>query len=146
MFQWKWGEGISSLRKWAGWMAAIVRLEEFGCGLEQSKLVGRLFQNGDASAGDVPLIGKILVRGKEKIELSFGEGEEFAVLDALPTHLLRGAAVMSGERLVERPWHTLIEKNSHAARPRIAARDCSSIRTAISRVTVGKHPRNSSIV
>jgi len=112
-------------------------------GHETAELVRGQFQNGDAATGEVLLVAEVLVRGQEEVEVLPGKIQQLTILDAFPTQLLRGAAFMAGEPPVQRPWHALVEEDRHAAGWSTAACEWSSMRTAISRVTVGKHSMNS---
>jgi len=71
--------------------------------------------------------------------------EEAAIFDAAPAVLLGSGTVVAGQQPVHRPRHTLIPQDSHAATGSSkASSERSKIRRAISRVTDGKHSRNSS--
>jgi|GEM_PF-2469883 len=52
--------------------------------------------------------------------------------------------VLIGKGFVHRPRHTLIQEDVHAAAVSNADSDWSRMRRAVSRVTEGKHSRNSS--
>ena len=116
-----------------------------GGGLNAAEFVGGKFQDGDAPAREVLLIADVLVGGDEQVELGFGQAQQVAVLDAAPASLLGRRSFMAGEQLVHRPGDALVQKDSHAAAGESSARsERSRMRQAISRVTLGKHSRNSS--
>src|SRR5215213_1545911 len=113
---------------------------------EPAQFVRGKLQDCDPTSREILLISKVLIRGEEQIEAVLRQLEQLSILDALPAHLLSGPTYVRGKVRVQRPRHAFVEKNSHAAKCSRASRDCSSIRRAMERVTVGKHCRNSSSV
>jgi hypothetical protein len=122
-------------------------LDERRSSLDASKVVGGKLQNRKTTTLKVLLVTQILVRRDEQVELALGQPEQVAVPDAAPTALLRRRALATRKKSVHRPWYAFIQQNSHAAEERSSAdSELSRTRRAISRVTDGKHSRNSSSV
>ena len=59
------------------------------------------------------LVGEALIGGDEQIELAFSECEQFAVLYAFPTDLLRGVALMTGKQFTQRRRDAFVEQYLH---------------------------------
>ena len=105
------------------------------------------FKNGDLPSREILLIAHVLIRRDEYVEFSFCTTKEVSILEASPAAPLRRLASMSGEELVHGPWNALVQKDFHdIAGANSANSDVSKTRRANSRVTDGKHSRNSSRV
>jgi hypothetical protein len=74
-----------------------------------------------------------------------GSAQQLPICDSTPTPVLRSYALVARKNLIQRPGHALVQKNLHAGASR-ALSERSKTRQAISRVTDGKHSRNSSSV
>ena len=85
-----------------------------GNGFDCTELVGREFENRDLAIAKILLIDEALVGGDEQIELAFSECEQFAVLYAFLTHLLRGVALMTGKQFAQRRRDEFVEQYLHA--------------------------------
>jgi hypothetical protein len=85
-----------------------------GNGFDCTELVGREFDNRDLATAKILLAGEALVGGDEQIELAFSKCEQFAVLYAFPTHLLRGVALMTGKQFAQRRRDAFVEQYLHA--------------------------------
>jgi hypothetical protein len=93
------------------------------------------------------LILDILVRGYEEVEFPFGKAKQIAIGNTAPPSPLRRLTLMIRKEFMQRPRDTFVEEDFQAAVGETnAASDRSRTRRAISRVTDGKHSRNSSSV
>jgi hypothetical protein len=90
------------------------------------------------------LISNVLIRGDKKLKTFFGEAEQLSICNAAPATLLRCFAFVFNEQHVDGPGDALVQKNSHTVGDSKADSDRSKTRQAITRVTDGKHSRNSS--
>lgn len=78
-----------------------------------TQFIGRELKNRSPVATQVLLIFQALIGRNKQIELVLGERQEFAVLQALPAHLLRGSTRVISEQLVQRPRQALIKQDIH---------------------------------
>ena len=96
---------------------------------------------------EVLLITDILIGRDKKVEMSFCQPQEFTVLDAFPTAIARGNALVFIKDVAHWYWKTFVQQDSHPYDlDNNAVSDLSNTRQAISRVTDGKQTRNSSSV
>jgi hypothetical protein len=120
-------------------------LNEIGGRHDSSQVIGGNFEDGDPPISEVLLVADILIAGDEQVEFQLRLSNQVSILDRVPTALLGGGARVPEQQLVHRPRDALVQKDSHAVANR-ADSERSNTPTAISRVTVGKHSRNSSSV
>lgn len=93
------------------------------------------------------MVADVLVGGEEQVKLRFGEAEQLPILDSAPPAPRHRHAFVTDKQLVDRPGDAFIQQDSHAeAGVSNATSEHSRTRQAISRVTDGKHSRNSSSV
>src|ERR1017187_7000633 len=107
-----------------------------------AQIVGGEFEDRDAATGEILLVTNVLIRRNKEFKLASGPLQQLPVLDAAPSVLLDSAALVTRKHLMHRPWHALVQQDSHAVSR--ADSDRSNIRQAISRVTDGKQSINSS--
>lgn len=120
-------------------------MKEFTVCHNAPKVIRVEFENGDLPTLEVLLVANVLIAGDEEVEFCLRFLNQFSVFYSMPTAFLGGSASMTHENFVHRPWDALVQKDSHAVAKR-ADSERSNTDTAISRVTVGKHSRNSSSV
>ena len=120
-------------------------MKEFTACHNAPKVICVEFENGDSPTLEVLLVANVLISGDEEIEFCLRFLNQFSVFYSMPTAFLGGSASMTDENFVHRPWDALVEEDFHAA-AKSADSERSKTSTAISRVTVGKHSRNSSSV
>jgi len=109
------------------------------------QIVGGKFEDRYFPIYEILLIADILVGRDKEIEFRFGKLQEVAVGNASSSPFLGGRAVVADQKFVHRPRNAFVEQDFHAAaRERRAASERSRIFCVISRVTDGKHSRNSS--
>ena len=77
-------------------------------------------------------------------KLGFGFSQLVAIFQSIPSQPMRICALVESQVPAQRPRHTLIQQNLHAASK--AASERSSTFTAKSFETEGKHSKNSSNV
>jgi len=85
-----------------------------GSAFDWTELVCRKFENRDLATAKILLVGEALVGSDEQIELAFSECEQFAVLYAFPTHLLRSVTLMTGKQFTQRRRDAFVEQYLHA--------------------------------
>ena len=112
--------------------------------IDAVEVVRRQFEDRNPTVRKILLVADVLVRGDEEVELAFSQTEQLTIFYAAPSALLRGGAFVTGQEFVHRPRNALVEKDVHVTDNEASER--SRRRQAISRVTEGKHSRNSSSV
>lgn len=58
-------------------------------GMDTTELIGRKFEDGDATALQILLVAEVLVGSDEQVKCTFGALQQFSILDAGPASLLR---------------------------------------------------------
>ena len=87
----------------------------------------------------------VLIGRNEKIELAAANCISAPFLITLPAAFLNAGTLMCGEQMPHGPRDALVQQDSHTGASSIAS-ERSKTRRAISRLTDGKHSRNSSNV
>ena len=118
-----------------------------GGSTDAAQVVGGKFENRNAATGEVLLVTDVLIGRNEQVEAAFGQAQQVAILDASLAAFLGVDGIMANEEIVHWPRHALVQQDSHAGvGASKAVSDRSKTLQAISRVTNGKHSRNSSSV
>ena len=112
--------------------------------LNQPPIIRPKLQNRQSSPFSVLLISQALIRSNKSFKPRFRFSQQVAIFQAIPSQPMRICALMESQVPAQRPRHTLIQQNPHAASK--AASERSSTFTAKSFETEGKHSKNSSKV
>src|SRR5881394_2659869 len=113
-----------------------------GC-TDTAKIIRRKFQNGNARPEEILLVANVLIGGDKEIELVNSQRQQCAVLCSSPPSSLNAGAIVSAEEMAHGPRDSFVQSDPHAGASSTAS-ERSRTRHAISRVTDGKHSRNSS--
>jgi hypothetical protein len=88
------------------------------------------------------LKGQIVIGGDEYIKLAGCQGEQLAIFDRRPSHLMRTSDVMADEGARQPPVDTLVKQNSHETDSTSLFFASSRKAMTFPRVTEGKPSRN----